>query len=158
MSLINGADLDVAWLGNIAGLFGGGGSGVNVLLKAGTGSLVPGFFGDKAGALVNALSSASGIKSSSATNLLALIVPLVLTFLKKFVRDKGLNANSLASLLSSQGPHLQGLLDSRMSSALGFASPAAFLSGLGGQAADTARGAARPASPPPPQPPPPSRD
>jgi len=141
ISLINGANLDVASLGNIAGLFGGGGSGVNALLKAGTSSLVPGLFGDKAGALVNALSSASGIKSSSATNLLALIVPLVLTFLKKFMGDKGLNANSLSSLLSSQGPNLQGMLDSRMSSALGFASPAAFLSGLGGQAADMARGA-----------------
>lgn len=138
MSLINGANLDVSSLGNIAGLFGGGGSGANALLKAGTNSLVPGLFGDKAGALVNALSSSSGIKTASATNLLAMIVPLVLTFLKKFMGDKGLNTGSLASLLSSQGPNLKGALDSRMSSALGFASPAAFLSGLGGQAADTA--------------------
>jgi outer membrane protein OmpA-like peptidoglycan-associated protein len=136
MSLINGANLDASSLGNIAGLFGGGGSGVNALLKAG--SLVPALFGDKAGPLVNALSSASGIKTASATNLLAMLVPLVLTFLKKFMGDKGLNANSLASLLSSQGPNLKGALDSRMSSALGFASPAAFLGGLGGQAADTA--------------------
>ncbi len=139
MSLINGANLDVASLGNIAGLFGGGGSGVNALLKAGTSSLVPGLFGDKAGALVNALSSSSGIKTASATNLLAMIVPLLLTMLKKFMGEKGLNANSLASLLSSQGPNLQGALDSRMSSALGYASPAAFLGGLGGQAADTAK-------------------
>ena len=78
---------------------------------------------------VSALSSSSGIKTASATNLLAMIVPLVLTLLKKFMGDKGLNANSLSSLLSSQGPNLQGALDSRMSSALGFASPAAFLSG-----------------------------
>ena len=140
MSLINGASLDIASLGNIAGLFGGGGSsGVNALLKAGTSSLVPGLFGDKAGALVNALSSSSGIKTASATNLLAMIVPLLLTMLKKFMGEKGLNANSLASLLSSQGPNLQGALDSRMSSALGYASPAAFLGGLGGQAADTAK-------------------
>jgi outer membrane protein OmpA-like peptidoglycan-associated protein len=138
MSLINDANLDVGSLGNIAGLFGGGGSGVNALLKAGTSSLVPALFGDKAGALVNALSSSSGIKTTSATNMLAMIVPLLLTILKKFMGDKGLNANSLSSLLSSQGPNLQGALDSRMSSALGFASPAAFLSGLGGQAADTA--------------------
>jgi len=139
MSLINGANLDVGSLGNIAGLFGGGGSGVNALLKAGTSSLVPALFGDKAGALVNALSSSSGIKTASATNMLAMIVPLLLTLLKKFMGDKGLNANSLSSLLSSQGPNLQGALDSRMSSALGHASPAAFLSGLGGQAADTAK-------------------
>jgi outer membrane protein OmpA-like peptidoglycan-associated protein len=139
MSLINGANLDVSSLGNIAGLFGGGGSGVNTLLKAGTGSLVPGLFGDKGGAIVNALSSYSGIKSSSATSLLAMVVPLVLTFLKKFMGDKSLDANSLASLLSGQGLNLQGSLDSRMSSALGFASPSAFLGSLGGQAADTAK-------------------
>jgi outer membrane protein OmpA-like peptidoglycan-associated protein len=139
MSLINGANLDVASLGHIAGLFGAGGSGVNALLKAGTGSLVPGLFGDKAGALVNALSSSSGVKSASATNLLAMVVPLILMFLKKFIGDKGLNASSLSSLLSSQGPNLQGALDSRMSSALGFASPAAFLGSLGGQAGDAAK-------------------
>jgi len=139
LSLINGANLDVNSLGNIAGLFGGGGAGVSGLLKAGTSSLVPALFGDKSGALVNALSSASGIKSSSATNLIAMVVPLILTFLKKFIGDKGLNASSLASLLSSQGPSLQGALDSRITGALGFASPAAFLGGLGGQAADAAK-------------------
>ena len=139
MSLINGANLDVSSLGNIAGLFGAGGTGVNALLKAGTGSLVPGLFGDKGGAIVNALSSYSGIKSSSATSLLAMVVPLVLTFLKKFMGEKSLDAKSLSSLLSSQGPNLQGMLDSRMSSALGFASPSAFLGSLGGQAADTAK-------------------
>jgi hypothetical protein len=139
MSLINGANLDVSSLGNIAGLFGGGGAGANALLKAGTSSLVPALFGDKGGALVNALSSASGIKSSSATNLVALVVPLILTFLKKFIGDKGLNASSLSSLLAGQGPNLQGALDSRITGALGFASPAAFLGGLGGQAADVAK-------------------
>ena len=139
LSLINGANLDVNSLGNIAGLFGGGGAGISDLLKAGTGSLVPALFGDKSSALVNALASASGIKSSSATNLVAMVVPLILTFLKKFIGDKGLNASSLSSLLAGQGPNLQGALDSRLTGALGFASPAAFLGGLGGQAADVAK-------------------
>jgi len=138
MSLMSEAKLDASSLGNIAGLFGSDGSGVNALLKAGTNSLVPGLFGDKAGALVNALSSSSGIKTASATNLLAMIVPLVLAFVKKFMGDKGLNASSLSSLLASQGPNLRGALDGRMSAALGFSSPGAFLSGLGGQAAETA--------------------
>ena len=138
LSLINGAKLDVNSLGNIAGLFGGGG-GMNDLLKAGTSQLVPALFGDKSASLVNALSTSSGIKSSSATNLLAMIVPIVLTFLKKFIGDKGLNANSLSTLLAGQGPNLQNALDSRITGALGFASPAAFLGGLGGQAADAAR-------------------
>ena len=141
MSLIGGANLNVNSLGNIGGLFGGGGAAASDLLKAGA-SLVPALFGDKAGALVNALSSSSGMKSSSATNLIGVVVPLILTFLKKLIADRNLNAGSLASLLSSQGPNLQGALDSRLTSALGFASPSAFLGGLGGAAgaaADTAK-------------------
>jgi len=139
LSLINGANLDVKSLGNLAGLFGGGESGVNALLKAGTSSLVPALFGDKSGALVNALSTGSGIKTSSATNLLAMVVPLLLTFLKKFIGENGLNARSLASLLGEQAPNLQGALDSRLTGALGFASPAAFIGGITGPAADAAR-------------------
>ncbi len=139
MSVINGANLDVSTLGNIAGLFGGGGSGMRNLMQAGTGNLVPALFGEKSGQLVNALSSVSGIKSSSATNLVAMVVPLVMMFLKKFIGDQGLNANSLASLLRSQGPNLKGALDSHLTTALGFASPAAFLGGIGGEAAATAK-------------------
>jgi outer membrane protein OmpA-like peptidoglycan-associated protein len=139
MSLVNGAGLDVSALGNPAALFGGDGAGVNGLLKAGTNSLVPSLFGDKSGAVVNALSSASGIKSSSATTLLAMVVPLVLTFLKKFFGEHGLNANSLTTLLSGQGANLRGALDSRITSALGFSSPSAFLGGLAGQTADSAQ-------------------
>ncbi|MBK7082247.1 MAG: DUF937 domain-containing protein [Betaproteobacteria bacterium] len=139
LSLINGANLDVNLLGNLAGLFGGGGSGVNALLKTGTSSLVPALFGDKSGALVSALSSSSGIKTSSATNLLAMVVPWLLAFLKKFIGDKGLNASSLASLLADQGPNLRGALDSRLTEALGFASPAAFIGGITGPAAEAAR-------------------
>jgi len=139
MSLFNSPNLDTGMLGNIAGLFGGGGSGASDLLKLGTSTLVPALFGDKSGALVNALSSASGIKSSSATNLIAMIVPLLLAFLKKFVGDKGLNASSLTSLLASQGPNLQQALDSRITGALGFPSASAFLGSLGSQATDTAR-------------------
>lgn len=138
MSLIKGANLDVNALGNIAGLFGGGGSAMNSLMKVGANSLVPALFGNKSGGLVSALSSAAGIKSTSATNLIAMVVSVVFMFLKKFIGEKGLNANSLASLLSSQGPSLKGALDSRITNALGFANPAAFLSGLGSQATDTA--------------------
>jgi hypothetical protein len=137
MSLINGANLDTSALGNIGGMFGGGGAGVSDLMKAGAASLVPALFGDKAGALVGALSSSSGIKPSSATNLIAMVVPLVLGFLKKFIAERGLNVGSLSSLLASQGPNLQGALDSRITSALGAASPSAFVSGLSGAAAST---------------------
>jgi len=142
LSLINGDNVDVGALGNIAGLFGGGGDGVNALMKAGAGGLVSGLFGEKGGALANALSSASGLKSGSATNLLAVVVPLVLAFMKKFIGARGLNAGTLATLLAGQGPHLKDSLDSRLTGALGYSGPAAFLGGLGSQASSVARSAA----------------
>ena len=139
MSLINRSDLDIGSLGNIPGMLRNGGSGVKALMKASTSSLVPALFGDKSGALVSALSSASGLKSTSATSLIAMVVPIVLMLLKKLIGEKGLNASSLSSLLAGQGPHLEGALDSRLTGALGFGSPAAFLGSIGGAAADTAR-------------------
>jgi outer membrane protein OmpA-like peptidoglycan-associated protein len=142
MSLINGSNLDTSVIGNIGSLFGGGGTGASDLLKAGTSRLVPALFGDKAGPLVNTLSSMSGMKTSSATNLLALIVPMVLALLKKLVGERGLSASGLSSLLSGQAANLEGTIDSRLTSALGFASPSSFLSGLGGATADAARRAA----------------
>ena len=139
LSLINSSNLDTNMLGNLAGMFGSGGAGVNSLMKLGTSSLVPALFGDKAGGLVSALSSASGIKGSSATNLLATVVPIVLMFLKKFIGQNNLNAGSLATLFKGQGQFLSSSLDSRLTSALGFANPTAFLGNLGGAAADTAK-------------------
>ena len=146
MSLMNSASLDTGSLGNIGNLFSSGGAGVTDLMKAGTSRLVPALFGDKSGAVVNALSSSSGIKSSSVTNLIAMVVPLIFTFLKKMIAERGLNAGSLSSVLASQGPNLQGALDSRITSALGYSNPGSFLNSLGGTAgaaagaaADTAR-------------------
>jgi outer membrane protein OmpA-like peptidoglycan-associated protein len=127
MSLLNGANLDTSVLGNIGSLFSGGGSGASDLMQTGASSLVPAIFGDRSGGLANALSSSSGMKSSSATNLIAIVVPIVLTFLKKLVGDRELSATSLSSLLASQGPSLQGALVSRITAALGFPSSGAFL-------------------------------
>jgi hypothetical protein len=119
LSLIGGANMDTGMLGNLAGLLGGG-SALDGLMKIGGSSLVPALFGSNSNALAGSLASISGIKSSSATSLIALLVPLVLMFLKKHIGEKSLNANSLASLLSSQGQHLQGGLDNRMLGALGY--------------------------------------
>jgi outer membrane protein OmpA-like peptidoglycan-associated protein len=137
MSLLSSVNLDTSALGNIGNLFSGGGAGASDLMKTGASRLVPAIFGDKSGALVNALSSSSGLKTSSATNLIAMVLPMVLTFLKKLIADRGLSAGSLSSLLASQGPNLQGALDSRITGALGFPSAGAFLDKMGG-AADVA--------------------
>jgi outer membrane protein OmpA-like peptidoglycan-associated protein len=139
LSLINGSNLDTSVLDNVAGLFGSGNNAMSSLMKLGTSTLVPALFGDKAGGLVSALAGAAGIKSSSATNLLAMAVPLIFTFLKKYISQNNLSAGSLSSLLKGQGEFLSKSLDSRLTGALGYATPAAMLSGLGGAAADTAK-------------------
>jgi hypothetical protein len=129
LKLLQGADVDAGLIDNIPELFSGSETGANELVNLGA-SMVGWLFGDKAGSFSEALSSVGGIKSSSATKLLALAVPLVLGFLKKLIFGKKLDASSLASLLSDQGKYLQGAVDGRLAQALGFASPGAFLSGL----------------------------
>jgi hypothetical protein len=141
LSLVNGSNLDTSILDNVAGLFGTGNNTMSSLMKLGTSTLVPALFGDKAGGLVNALAGTAGIKGSSATNLVAMIVPLLFTFLKKYVSGNNLNAGSLSSLLKGQGGFLSNSLDSRITGALGYASPAAMLSSLSGAAAGAAKSA-----------------
>jgi outer membrane protein OmpA-like peptidoglycan-associated protein len=136
LSLLNNPAVSTGVLGNIGGLFSGGGQQATSMVTAGSG-LLSSLLGDKAGGLASTLASVAGLKSSqSATNLLALAVPIVLGFIKKFVGDNGLNANGLASLLGSQGSFLQGALDSRLTSALGFTSPAAMLGSLASKSGD----------------------
>src|SRR5512139_2087754 len=141
LSLVNGSNLDTSILDNVAGLFGTGNNTMSALMKLGTSTLVPALFGDKAGGLVSALAGTAGIKSSSATNLLAMAVPLIFTFLKKYIGQNNLSAGSLSSLLKGQGEFLSQSLDGRITSALGYASPAAMLSSLSGAAAGAAKSA-----------------
>ena len=140
MSLLDSPAVSTGALSNLSGLLGGGSETASVT-TAGSG-LVGSLLGDKAGALAGTLASVAGLRNSqSASSLLALLAPIVLGFIKKFVGEKGLGASGLASLLAGQGPFLQGTLDRRLTSALGFASPSSLLDSLGGKAA-AAMGAA----------------
>jgi len=142
MSLLNTPGLDAGIVGNLGSSLGGG-EKTNALLKLG-GSLLPGIFGDRTGSLVNSIGAISGLSSSSAPNFMALLVAMVLGFLKKHVTQNKLDGGALANLLAGQGDFLKAKLDSRVASALGFASPMAFLSSLTGAAgrATDAAGAA----------------
>lgn len=142
-ALINGANVDTRLLGNLAGLFSGG-DRTTALVSQGSAlaaSLLGG--GDKVNALGSALAAKSGIKSTSALSLLAMIVPLVLAFFKRHAADNRLDAGGLASLLGSQRGFLERAgLDAGILKALGFGSLGGMLAGLAGGAADAARQAA----------------
>lgn len=148
MGMLNGPELNTGVLDNVGGLFDSGGDGISSLIKLGTSTLLPALFGDKAGGLATALAGMSDIKHSSATSLIAMAAPLLLTVIKKYVGQNNLDAGSLATLLKGQGQHLSGALDNRLTGALGFANPSAFLGSLGGTLGSGARAAASAAAAP----------
>ncbi len=147
MSLLDNPAVNTSALSNLGGIFSGGGTQASSMMAGGS-NIVSSLFGDKAGALGGALSSLSGMRSpQSATNLIALVAPIALALIKRVVTSGNLGASGLASMLAGQAPFLKGALDGRLTSALGFASPAAMLPSLsapvGGAAPATSQAAAR---------------
>ncbi len=143
MRLLDTPGLDPGIVGNLGSYLGGGEKTSN-LLSLGSG-LLSSLFGDKLGSFINTIASIFGLKSTAASNLMALAAPMVLASLKNHVSQNRLDAGGLASLLAGQAEFLKPRLDSRLTSALGFGSVGAFLSsltGTAGRAADAVGAAA----------------
>jgi outer membrane protein OmpA-like peptidoglycan-associated protein len=97
--LVRSPSNDDAVLGNVASLFGANGGSP---MKRLGGQLLGLLFGGNTSRFTNALSQYAGVKPSTALTLLNVGAPMVLAFLGKRARSDGLNASSLASLLSGQ--------------------------------------------------------
>lgn len=139
MSMLDNPAVDPSILTNLGGLFGDGGAKASSLMTSGS-AILSSLFGDKAGALAGTVATQSGMRSpQSATSLLALLAPIVLAFVKRLSTSGNLGASGLASLLAGQGTFLQGALDGRLTSALGFASPASMMSSLSAKTSDAAQ-------------------
>ena len=150
LKTLGGANIDSGILGNIAGLFSEK-SKTDSLVSLGT-TLVGSLFGEKAGSIASTIASLTGLKSSSSSSLLALAAPLVFSFLKKLVSDKGLDAGGLMSLLAEQTGFLKGKVNPQLAGAMGLGSM--FDSLTGGASSDpapaaTSRPAERPTYAPP---------
>jgi hypothetical protein len=126
MSQITGANIDPGILDNIPGLFAGDGAKANAVVRAGE-NLLNWLLGHKTTALAAALASLGGIKSASATKLIALVAPFVFAFLKRYIGEKGVQADSLVSLLTGHEKNLACCIDNRLASAMGFSSPSDYL-------------------------------
>src|SRR5262245_35071547 len=133
---ITGPQVD-SGLANNFGSWLAGGNKTAGLLSQGS-ALLRGLFGERTGAVADAVSSISGMKMSSVSTLLSLAAPAIFAYLKRYLGQSRLDAGGLATLLAGQREHLRSGLDDRITGALGFASPAAFLSsvasGVTGQA------------------------
>ncbi len=89
----------------------------------GTGQqLLGNLLGDKTSAVTSAVANYSGVKASSASTLLALGAPLVMSLLGKTQATQGLNASGLASLLTSQKSSFMSAIPAGLSSLPGISS------------------------------------
>jgi outer membrane protein OmpA-like peptidoglycan-associated protein len=75
-------------------------------------SLITGLFGDKYGAVANAISSFTGMKGATISSLFGTVVPAALALLGKYAKDNNAAPGALASLLSSQKSSIMSAIPS----------------------------------------------
>jgi hypothetical protein len=95
MKLLDTPGLDPGIVGNL-GAYLRGGEKTSNLLSLGSG-LLSSLFGDKLGNFINTIASLFGLKSTAASNLMALAAPMVLASLKNHVSQNPLDAGGLAA-------------------------------------------------------------
>ncbi|POY36908.1 flagellar motor protein MotB [Solitalea longa] len=117
--------------GSLVSELGAGGSGIIDQGKQFLSSL----FGNKTAELSTTIGSAAGIKSSSASSILAVAAPLVLSFLGNKVNTEGLGLSGLTSFLGSQKDNIINAAPAGLGSLLGIGS----LSNLGSSAASAVK-------------------
>jgi Bacterial protein of unknown function (DUF937) len=101
------------WSESLSGLLASAGGG-----SAGS-SFVSSLLGPKMNLVRDFIASHSGIRPESATSLLSMSGQMLMGILGKQVMARGLGASGLGQLLSSQIPHLQGLIPPEMANMLG---------------------------------------
>lgn len=120
----------------------GGGPGSADLQKSGMGVLDQIFGGDRSG-LVNGIAKALGIDASKLGGLLAMIAPIVMGVIGKYLKNKTLNAAGLGSLLGDQKNFLGKYLPAGLGSQLGLGNLVGNLQQAAGTVQGTMAGAGR---------------
>ena len=72
--------------------------------------VLSGLFGSSEGNMLAGLARASGLRSAAMSTLMAAVVPFVLSFIRKRVRDEGLSMSGLASILQRETPAIRSAL------------------------------------------------
>lgn len=117
MSYLTEHNIDGSILSTVAGSLQGG-IETEKLMYQGAGNLRY-LLDDKLSPVVDIISGASGLKTSSATSLLKLAAPLVLGIIGKHVREKGLDAKGLKSLLTDQSESVRQSIPAGVGKMLG---------------------------------------
>jgi OmpA-OmpF porin, OOP family len=95
-----------------------GGGGTSSLLASGA-QLISGVFGSKADSITDLIASGTGMSRGSASTILAVATPIVMSVLGKQMVSRGLSASGLATMLAGERTSLLGALPAGVSSLLG---------------------------------------
>lgn len=109
-------DFDGSMLDNLSDMFSGGDT--DALSNLG-GGLVGNLFGDKASMISDIIGKVTGMKSGTSSSLLAMLVPVVMSYLGKQKRSLGLDSGGMANLLMSQKDEVAKAMPGGMAGALG---------------------------------------
>jgi outer membrane protein OmpA-like peptidoglycan-associated protein len=108
--------------GGLTSLLGGGGTAAVGTLGSRLLSMV---FGGNGAAVSDAVGRTSGVKSTTASSILSILAPVVLGILGRRVRDEGLSANGLTSLLASEADSIRNMAPAGLASLFGLGTSAA---------------------------------
>jgi len=95
-----------------------GGGGTSNLLASGA-TLVSNLFGSKSDALTDRIATGADIERSSASTILSLAAPIVMSVLGKQIASRGLDASGLSALLGSERASLLSALPAGIGALLG---------------------------------------
>lgn len=99
-------------------------------------SIIQRLFGGKADAVAGAIASYSGVRQSSASSLLSIAGPVLLSLLGKKLADDGTGITGADSLLSNQADYVQSAVPSGLGSLLSAVPGFSLLGGSGSQIGD----------------------
>src|SRR5262245_60203504 len=139
--MLDAGKYDGSLLDNVKDLFAGG-PATDSVLSAGDGILNT-LFGAKIGGVADLIARFAGVRTESASSLLALAAPIVMHVLGTQRKSFGTGAGALASMLGEQRNFLAGLVPAGLGSMLGWSGLTSGMSNLGLRAVGADLGAKR---------------
>ena len=85
--------------------------------------LIKNIFAQKSGALIDWVSSDSGVKSSSAASIMSMVAPFIMCPIGQQVKSNGMNAAELTAMMTDQKPFYASLLPSELAALINAPDP-----------------------------------
>ena len=120
-SMISDGGYGASTLGSLGSLLGGGNATAGMLRSGG--HLLSSLFGSKEGDVTDAVARSADMPSSSASKLLALSAPIIMSVLGREITTRGLNTSGLINLLAGERSSVAALLPTGLASILGYKTP-----------------------------------